>query len=87
MGTTAKLRWTQDDENDLQSMVKRKADFQSHSRKPVIDAVQRIRHTLGAVHNEAQLVDEFINNADSIRDALAPFDSGVRVAPSDSTPG
>lgn len=86
MNAPTKLRWTQDDENDLQSMLKRKTEFGSQARKPVIDAVQRIRHTLGAVHNEAQLVDALIAHADAIRDALAPFDSGVREG-SSSTSG
>ncbi len=86
MKASSTPRWTQDDENDLQSMINRRTEFMSKTRKPVIDAVQRIRHTLGAVHNEAQLVDALIAHADAIRDALAPFDSGIRVA-DDSTPG
>lgn len=81
-------RWTQGDENDLQSMIKRKTEFMSNTRKPVSAVVRAIGQTLGGAWTEAQMVDALITNADAIRDALAPFDSGVRVlAPDDSTPG
>lgn len=70
--------WTQGDEADLQSMLKRKSEFMSKTREPVIIAVRMIRHTLGRVYNETQEVDALITHAEAIRDALAPFDSGVR---------
>ena len=79
-------RWTKVDENDLQSMLKLKTEFFSSTREPVVDVQRRIRQTLGSVWGEAQLVDALITHADAIRDALAPFDSGIRAA-DDSTPG
>lgn len=78
MNKSNAIRWTDADERELQSMINRKAAFETQARIPVINVVQRIRGTLGAVHNESQLVDALITHADAIRDALAPFDSGVR---------
>lgn len=78
MNKSKTIRWTDADERELRSMINRKAVFETQARRPVIDVVQRIRGTLGAVHNESQLVDALITHADAIRDALAPFDSGVR---------
>ncbi len=79
--------WSRRDEQVLAELLERKRRFELTARMPVHDVVNRIRAALGGAYGPDQMVDEFINNADSIRDALAPFDSGVRVAPSDSTPG
>lgn len=88
MNTTTKPTWSKRDEAVLQEMIRRKQAFELTARMPVHDVITRIRAALGAVfYGPDQMVDEFINNADAIRDALEPFDSGVRVAQSDSTPG
>jgi len=87
MNTTTRPTWSKRDESDLQALLRRKQAFELTARMPVHDVVARIRTALGAVYGPDQMVDEFINHADAIRDALAPFDSGVRVAQSDSTSG
>ena len=64
--------------NGVKTLIRRKQAFELTARMPVHDVVARIRTALGAIYGPDQMVDEFINHADAIRDALAPFDSGVR---------
>lgn len=78
MNTTTKPTWSKRDEAVLQEMIHRKQAFELTARMPVHDVITRIRAALGAVYGPDQMVDEFINHADAIRDALAHFDSGVR---------
>ena len=80
-------KWTPNDEAQLQRMLKQKADFEFEALTPV----RAIASDLAAfLHNRkwgATDITKFLTGyADDLRDALAPFDSGVRPpAPSDST--
>lgn len=74
MNTSTKPTWSRRDQAALDDLQKRKQT----ARMPVHAVITRIRAALGAVYGPDQMVDEFINRADAIRDALAPFDSGIR---------
>ena len=90
MNTTTKPTWSKRDERDLQDLLKRKQAFDAAAHAPVLDVAIKIKLLINSmVEPDASesLVSALINYADAIRDALAPFDSGVRVAQSDSTSG
>lgn len=74
--------WTKADQRALEELQKRKAEFDSKTRGALIAAVQRA--DLGAFTQLDDICDTLIANADEFRDALAPFDSGVRCAPAPS---
>ncbi len=87
---TTKPTWSKRDEYDLQDLLKRKAAFDVVNREPVLEVVKKLRALVGVKadpQKDESVATGLINMADAIRDALAPFDSGVRVAQSDSTSG
>lgn len=90
MNTTNTPTWSKRDERDLQDLLKRKQAFDAAAHAPVLDVAIKIKSLINSMvepdANES-LVSALINYADDIRDALEPFDSGVRVAQSDSTSG
>lgn len=78
------MNWTREDEKLLRAMTERKAEFTKRARDPLHDFLtdnfgwpasftqtQRVGCTMN-------LVDWLIEHADTIRDLLAPFDSGER---------
>ena len=81
---TTKPTWSKRDEYDLQDLLKRKQAFDAAAHAPVLDVAINIRTLVNSMvepdANES-LVSALINYADSIRDALAPFDSGIRIDP------
>lgn len=70
--------WTRGDEYALQELQARKQRVFAARRRPV----ESIVSAMLSVRTEDQqfTVDWLISNADIVRDALKPFDSGVRVA-------
>ena len=72
--------WTPRDEEALAALAERKERVNKARRAPLVrllvEGVPNV-HT----HDMADVVDWFIDNADRLRDMLAPFDSGVRAAP------
>ena len=73
--------WTKLDEAMLNELQERKAAFELARIRPVIEMVCKVHPKItdyGAVIQE--IADRMIEHADMIRDALAPFDSGVRQA-------
>lgn len=88
MNTTTKPTWSNRDEAELSELQKRRQAFIDTNKPAVRKAV--IACYDGLENQPVRLegiVNIWIDNADAIRDALAPFDSGVRVAQSDSTSG
>lgn len=79
-------KWTPNDEEQLQRMLKQKAEFEFEALKPVGEIASDLAAFL---HNRkwgATDITKFLTgHADELRDALAPFDSGIRAAPSNST--
>ncbi len=87
--------WSKADEAELQSMLKRKATFTEEAERPVRSVIVAVRTSLDNSLGNCSLdwsdltsndgveilVATLINYADSIRDALAPFDSGIRINP------
>lgn len=71
-------RWTHSDEAALRKMQERKKRILEASKKPLYDLVLRLRLDHSANH---EILDILVTNADAFRDALEPFDSGVRCAP------
>lgn len=80
------ITWSQHDEQCLRNLTARKAEFTKRARDPLHDFLtdnfgwpanftqtQRVGCTMN-------LVDWLIEHADTIRDLLQPFDSGVRAA-------
>ena len=67
-------------------MLNRRRAFYERNTVAVKHAVVSIRMGIGSSPTDDELVEELIAKADAIRDALEPFDSGVR-AGSPSTSG
>lgn len=70
--------WTQEDERRFNEMAVRRKLVLSKRREAVERAANHA-DLFGAVTTD-NLVDLLIANADMLRDALQPFDSGIRVA-------
>lgn len=86
MNTPDKLTWTPRDQAVLADMINRRRTFYERNAVAVKHVVVSIRMGIGSSPTDDELVEELIAKADTIRDALAPFDSGVR-AGSQSTSG
>lgn len=77
-----KNKWTPQDEAALKGLAARKEAFESEAKAPLTKFV--VQHNLrvgGELLNpraHSDTVALLIANADALRDALAPFDSGVR---------
>lgn len=67
-----KQSWTKADQAALDELTARKERVMLEQREPLIEVVNRMPAKSQA------LVDWLIHNADAVRDALQPFDSGVR---------
>lgn len=73
------MNWTAQDEQAYREADKRFLDL--HARR--CEAVKALKHLLDAIPIDdgywtSESLDHVIRNADSLRDALLPFDSGVR---------
>lgn len=76
MNATVKSKWTAADEAALHELTERKQRIMSERRGEVHKVAELVYF-----HNMLidELTDALIANADALRDALAPFDSGVRL--------
>lgn len=78
--------WTQADEATFNEMQARRAIVVMERRKPLCLLARKLEMHLDDVNNGSReevwdfntITDWLIAHADAIRDALAPFDSGVR---------
>lgn len=77
-------KWSAAEEARLADMLERKRAFYEQYQPAVlriaIELSNGIAQLEGATRHVA-LKELLINNADEVRDVLAPFDTGVRVAP------
>lgn len=93
----ARSRWTASDEAQLQELTERKARIMTEARLPLLSVIHSIRADWQRLSDSVQqntledpdalqdwVAEQLIANADALRDALAPFDSGVRPGRSDS---
>jgi hypothetical protein len=77
-----KNKWTPQDEAALKGLVARKEAFESEAKAPLTKFV--VQHNLRIAGDAFSLkahldtVALLTANADALRDALAPFDSGTR---------
>lgn len=79
-------KWTPNDEAQLQRLLQAKTEFEKTAKKPLLELMHDLMDRLNGAWQYADLVEVMIDRADDLRDALAPFDSGVRpTSPSDST--
>jgi hypothetical protein len=75
--------WTAADEAAYQALAKERAERLEVQRKPVIRVVTSlVSFPKFREETVEHIADIFIQRADAIRDALEPFDSGVRVSES-----
>ena len=75
---TAREQWTPADEQRWAEMNDRRARLLTARRENLESTLdEALRAGFGGM-STPQLVDALIARADSIRDALLPFDSGVR---------
>ena len=75
--------WTREDERRYTELHVRRELVLSERRAAVARAVV----SAGLANQSAtELVDALIQHADAVRDALGPYDSGVREAPSKEQP-
>lgn len=77
--TTPKIDWSKADEQALKELTERKAAFEEATRAPIENLVEKEFGNWDTDEREC-IRDFLIENADTIRDLLQPFDSGVRVA-------
>ncbi|NWF45429.1 hypothetical protein F3K02_09240 [Hydrogenophaga sp. D2P1] len=71
-----KDRWTFQDEHKLQVLLKRKTETTERNMKPLV----LIARLLDTDSTDEKLAESLAQYADALRDALEPFDSGVRCA-------
>jgi hypothetical protein len=80
------IKWTQQDEEHLRMLTERKAEFDGRCRAPVAQFVlDKYEWQPSSMPSSREQVSKkiatwLIDNADTIRDLLAPFDSGERPA-------
>jgi hypothetical protein len=88
--TNKPVKWSVQDQRALDDLIERKEQFMTINQAPIEEIVVGL--TPGHLTDLEKLpvkthalrkymTEMMINNADQIRDALAPFDSGVRHAP------
>lgn len=81
-----KNQWTSRDQAELDALQKRKAAFETEARAPLNKLVADLGLHLGfeapslgpTPPYPVRVVDVLIGRADALRDALEPFDSGIR---------
>jgi hypothetical protein len=69
-------RWTNQDEADLQRRIARKEELTARNMAPLIALCCKY---LGDEDDGIDFAEALVSYADEFRDALEPFDSGVRV--------
>ena len=72
------MKWTQQNEDELQRLLALKEQTLRTNRAPLLHLAQNSLPVSDVVRN--QVVDWMIDNAEDIRDSLEPFDSGERAA-------
>jgi hypothetical protein len=70
--------WSARDEAEFQRMAVRRTAFHEINREKVKAALRKALWTAAFERLSDAEITNFIHHADIIRDALAPFDSGVR---------
>lgn len=82
-----KNQWTPRDQAELDALQKRKDAFETEARKPLDAVVKQLDLRVGMVNplnpgagrpHPDSVSDLLMQHADALRDALEPFDSGVR---------
>jgi hypothetical protein len=80
-----KNKWSQRDEAELACLLDRKKAFEAEARAPLNKIVVDMGLSLAPSQSlgpqppyPSRIVDLLVARADELRDALAPFDSGVR---------
>lgn len=83
-------KWSAADEALLADLTARRAAFLEKNKQPLFKALADSGLTTGPGQRPLmygdQIVDAMILHADAFRDALAPFDSGVRPAKAANLP-
>jgi hypothetical protein len=77
-------KWTRDKEARLAKLAKETASLE-HERAQALAALEKVLDEAAPEFSHRYSVADFADYADTIRDALEPFDSGVRVKPEEST--
>ena len=84
------IAWTPQDEERLRALTERKAEFERRCRTPIVQYVldnfdwRKASDPAVRENDSKRVANWLIRNADTVRDLLQPFDSGVRmVKPSD----
>ena len=76
--------WSAADELHFAELAARREAFHNHHGAELRNAILGMWPTMGTNALE-QAVKDFQNNADRLRDALAPYDSGSRPALNDAS--
>lgn len=76
---TSEERWSVNDERDFQRMATRRERVQA-KRRAAVERIVREMDSPIVLGSDAG-VDWLIQNAEQLRDALEPYDSGVRCSP------
>lgn len=88
IATNVRSRWTPEDQARLDELTLRRQRIMDTNRTPVVAVMAAVCESLVAKGFEpidvnqlaGALADETIVRADALRDALQPFDSGVRTS-------
>lgn len=85
----ATVQWSRDDEVELVRMLRRKTEFEAAAQLPVLTVVSGAwpfsQNTRTDV-NCKKLAQWLIRHAETLRDVLLPFETGIRVAPAKPIP-
>lgn len=72
-----KYLWSRTDQRNLEELLARKAGFEEESFLPLVSVIKQL-HCIDPTLDARDAAVNLRNYADVLRDALAPFDSGVR---------
>lgn len=72
--------WTKQDEIRFRELHDRRAKWHHEVRAPVMALAKQLSEAMQGGHDTNGLADWFMDNTKELRDALAPFDDGERMA-------
>lgn len=73
-----KCKWTPCHQAELDRLTEQKSQFEKQAMAPLRVLVLKLDICVGTLSRTDEVALALSNNADALRDALAPFDSGIR---------
>lgn len=83
--STKEIKWSAADQRELDALTKRKALFEDQRMGALLSVVAKLDFMSEFQVHPERLASAMRLHADDLRDALAPFDSGIRCATQEQT--